>query len=298
MKSIFTLAALLVVPLLLVHGAERKFSQNFSVAPGGTLDLKTDRGSVKVVGTDAKTVSVVAVMRGSESSLDDFTVEASQTDGEVRVRGTMKNPAWFWESSDPEVQFTISVPREYSALLGTSGGDLSVINLKGKVDGETSGGNIRLEAIGGTMTMETSGGNVHAERIEGEMRVETSGGNIVVSEVRGNISVSTSGGEISIGGVDGKIRAETSGGSIAVKVHDRNQGVYAETSGGDIDITLPVSARAMIDASTTGGEVTCELPLTTTGKIDESRVRGTVNGGGELIHAYTSGGNVRILALK
>ena len=62
-------------------------------------------------------------------------------------------------------------------------------------------------------------------------------------------------------------------------------------------IAIAKSVAAMIDASTSGGDVICDLPVTVSGKISESRIKGTLNGGGELIYAHTSGGNVRIKPL-
>ena len=63
-------------------------------------------------------------------------------------------------------------------------------------------------------------------------------------------------------------------------------------------MAIAKNSGANIDASTSGGEVTCDLPITVTGKISESRIRGTVNGGGATVHAYTSGGDIRIVALE
>jgi len=72
--------------------------------------------------------------------------------------------------------------------------------------------------------------------------------------------------------------------------------VFAETSGGDIEIVVPKGVTANIDAATSGGSVHFDFPVTVSGQIDESHVRGTINGGGNLIHAHTSGGDVRFSA--
>ena len=96
-----------------------------------------------------------------------------------------------------------------------------------------------------------------------------------------------------ISDVEGKVRAETSGGNMYVKVKGANKGVFAETSGGDIEIVVSKSVTADIDAATSGGSVHFDFPVTISGQIDESRVRGTLNGGGNTIHAHTSGGDVR-----
>jgi DUF4097 and DUF4098 domain-containing protein YvlB len=98
---------------------------------------------------------------------------------------------------------------------------------------------------------------------------------------------------VKVSEVEGKVRAGTSGGNMYVKVKGANKGVFAETSGGDIEIVVSKTVAADIDASTSGGSVHFDFPVTISGQIDESRVRGKLNGGGNTIRAHTSGGDVR-----
>lgn len=293
-NSIVLLLCIAVVSSL---GAEKKFERKFSVAPGGTITVNTDVGDVEISGTSAAEVSIVAEIRGRQRDVDEFEISASQNDTGVEVRGKGRGSNWFrWFDDSPDVRFIVMVPREYSARVNTSGGDIAVTNLKGKVEGETSGGDLNIRDIEGLIRLETSGGNIHAEKLTGDLHMETSGGDIEILTIVGNVDVSTSGGNIKISGIDGKIHAETSGGDVVVRAKNDNKGIYAETSGGDIDIFVPKNISATIDASTTGGEVRCDLPVTMSGRLDESRIRGTVNGGGNPIQAHTSGGDVRIRA--
>jgi hypothetical protein len=290
-------AALLALAVAISPAAERKFEKKFSVKPAGTLTLSTDIGSVTVIGTSSNEVAVVADMEGRARDLEDFEISAQETPNGIEVKGKGRKGGWFWSWDDIDVHFTVHVPREYSLLLNTSGGNIFVSNVKGKTNGETSGGDIRVEGSEGEVDLGTSGGNIIVESVVGNVNMETSGGDIRITDVTGLVAVSTSGGSIKLSGVDGKVRAETSGGDIVVKLKGGNKGVFAETSGGNIDIMVGKAVAANIDASTSGGEVVCDLPITMSGKIDESRIRGTVNGGGETIHAHTSGGDVRIRAL-
>lgn len=277
--------------------AEKKFEKTFSAAPGGTLTVETDVGGVEITGTTSNEVSIVATIHGRQRDVDGFDIAASQGSDGVELKGRSKRSSWFsWFGDSPDVRFTVKVPREYNARVHTAGGNISITNLKGKIGGETSGGDLNIRDIEGAITLETSGGNIHAEKLIGDLHMETSGGDIQIMSITGNVDVSTSGGNIKVNDVDGKIHAETSGGDVVVKAKNDNKGIYAETSGGNIDILVPRNISATIDASTTGGEVRCDLPVTMSGRFDESRVRGTVNGGGNPIKAFTSGGDVRIKA--
>ena len=293
---VMVLGILTLITVAAGTAADRRFERKFTVTPGGTLRVHTDIGSVKVTGGSGSEVSVLVEMKGREGDIEDFSVSAEQDAGGVTVRGDLKS-LWSWGGRNLDVRFTILVPREYNLSLETSGGDLAVGSLKGSVSGETSGGDIRAREIEGKTDLRTSGGDAYAEKVVGELSLETSGGDIVVNGVKGNTSASTSGGNVKIADVDGRAEAETSGGHVSLSVTGPNRGIKAETSGGDIEISIGKDVGARIDAGTSGGEVVCDLPITVSGKISESSIRGSVNGGGELIHARTSGGDIRIRAL-
>jgi hypothetical protein len=302
MQGVIKLSVLMTLCVILTAvslSADRRFEKKFTVTPGGTLRLSTDVGSVAVTGTSNNEVSVVAELRGNERDINDFEITADQTGSGVDVKGRSKRGHGFWNfgSGNLDILFTISVPREYNLEMNTSGGNISVVTVKGRVKGGTSGGNVEVTKVEGPVDLRTSGGNLHAEDVTGKLEMETSGGEVDVARVVGDVDVSTSGGNIRLGEVDGKVRAETSGGNVNVRLNSPNKGIYVETSGGDIELAMPRSSNANIEASTSGGDVTCDLPLTVTGKISENHIKGAINGGGAVIHARTSGGDIRIKAL-
>jgi DUF4097 and DUF4098 domain-containing protein YvlB len=289
------MACLIAFSAAFAIAADKRFEKKFNVASGGTLTLNTDVGSVTISGTSTTEVEVVVEIRGRQRDIDEFDIKAEYVDKGVEVRGKNHRSGLFnWNNGDFDVRFTVKVPREYNLRMRTSGGDIEIDGVKGSAEGQTSGGDLRVRDFEGGVRLTTSGGNILAEKITGNLNMETSGGDITMSTVKGNVDVQTSGGNIKIGDVEGKVHAETSGGNVAVRVTDGNKGIFAETSGGNIDIAVPKNIAATIDASTSGGEVSCDLPITMQGKISDSKIRGTVNGGGESIHAHTSGGDIRI----
>lgn len=280
-----------------VFGGEKKFERKFTVSGGGLLTLETDAGDVRVSPGTGNEVQVSVAIKGRDRDLDKFEVTAEQSGTDVRIRGTMKKGG-FWHSTDLDVSYMITVPNDYRTDLHTSGGDLEVSGLSGRVKGETSGGNVRLSAITGPVDVETSGGDMRAEKVTGDVKLETSGGDITIAGASGTVDAETSGGNVTLGDITGKVRAETSGGNITIKVLGDNKGIHAETSGGNIDIMIGKAVGASLDAGTSGGEVICDLPVTVSGKLHDSSIKGTVNGGGNLIYAHTSGGDIRIRALQ
>jgi len=291
---LLTVVALLCLGVVGCRAEEKRFDRTFEVTPGGKLLVDTDVGSVKVAGGAGTEVVVEALVRGKEREVNEFTVSADLRENVVEVRGRWSSEARSWRSHKIEVSYVIRVPREFNVEVSTSGGSVQFESLAGTVTGETSGGSVRAEDINGPLVCETSGGSIKVERITGKATLETSGGRVTANAVVGDVDAETSGGGLSLTGIDGKVSAETSGGSITIDVVGENRGVHASTSGGSIDITLPSDVRATLDASTSGGSVRCDLPVTTQGRMDPTSLHGTLNGGGNPIHASTSGGSVRI----
>jgi hypothetical protein len=290
---------ILAVGMAIGYAGNRHFDKKFQVAPGGTLVVNTDIGDVHVAGSGGNEVSVVVELEGNQKDVDEFDVSAWQTSGGVEVKGKGHHFGWnIFRSHNLDIRYTITVPRNYNVRLATSGGDVDVQDLQGTVKAGTSGGNVIASRVEGSVDMETSGGDVRAESVKGNVHAETSGGDIRVKTVTGDVNAETSGGNVTVAEVDGKVQAETSGGNVTVKVIGSNKGVHAETSGGNVVVYVAKTCAANIDASTSGGEVECNLPVTVNGKIKESSIKGTINGGGPLIYAHTSGGNVDIRPLE
>lgn len=300
MKRFLAMAALLSLSALLAFGAEKKFEKTFTVSSGGTFTVRADLGGVSVIGTDAKEVVILAEARGRQRELDRFDMSARQTANGVEfyAKHAGSKGLFDWFTDGIEATITVRVPKEFHLSLSTAGGNITVKNVSGKVNGGTSGGNLELNDIIGAVDLETSGGDIRASNITGQLKMETSGGNIRITDVKGDVDVNTSGGNIVLSSIEGKMRAETSGGNITVRVKESNKGISAETSGGNIDIMLPKNISATVDASTTGGEVRCDFPITMRGKLDESEIRGVINGGGNPIRAHTSGGNIWIRGIQ
>ena len=290
---ICTLVVTVLFLASLTAAAQQRFEKKFSVSSGGTLTLSTDEGSVKIISGSSSEVSVVADIRGRERDVKEFEVGATQSGNNVDVTGKLHKNGWFWNSVDLDVEFTVSVPHEYSLKLHTAGGNISVSAVKGSVRGKTSGGNVSVGGTEGDVDLETSGGNVDADKCNGNLRMRTSGGEIQITSTTGDLDVQTSGGDVRITDVDGRITAGTSGGNMYLKLKGANKGIHVETSGGDIEIAISKNASANIDAGTSGGGVHFDFPVTVSGHIDESHVQGTLNGGGNTIYAHTSGGDIR-----
>ena len=257
----------LLVPAALADRGEVRIERTFELGSGGTFELDTDFGSVEVR------------VRSPRDDLEDevtFEFDASATG--VRVTAKKKGGmGWFRWGRGVRMHWEIEVP---------DGVDVTI---------DTSGGSIRVEDLVGVALLDTSGGSIRAERVDGNVNADTSGGGIHVADVAGDIRADTSGGGIHIDEAGGRVEADTSGGPITVTFAAGNaRGGRLETSGGGIKVYVDPGVGLDVEAGTSGGGVRCELPVPVQGKLSRSHLEGKLNGGGESLHLYSSGGGIVI----
>jgi len=130
------------------------------------------------------------------------------------------------------------------------------------------------------------------------LNVETTNGAIEVDGVKGSHRISTTNGHIDLTHCSGDVEAETTNGGIKAELTEVSPGksIRLETTNGRINVTLPKTIAARVDASTTNGSVNSDLPVTTT-EMKNHRLRGTINGGGSAeVRLRTTNGSISIEA--
>lgn len=246
---------------------ESTLTKAFLVTAGGRLVLQANQGSCQInpIETDKVEIRVLRKVKGGTKAEADelFTnhqVTFQQESSTVSVTAiNKKNLSLNWRPNRPslEVRYEISLPAKFDVDLKTSGGDIRIGELAGKVSAHTSGGAIDLKYATGSVAAFDSGGDILIGGTDGEILARTSSGAIKVQKVQGKADISNSGGDILIGDAGQMVVARTSSGAIRLKSVKGN--VEASNSGGDIQ------------AETVGGEMTAS---TSSGSISIGQLKG------------------------
>ncbi|MBI5381138.1 MAG: DUF4097 family beta strand repeat protein [Opitutae bacterium] len=286
---------------------ERVVEKTFTVQPGGTFKAETQGGSIRVQPGADQTVTVVAkqkIRASTDAEADDLlkdldlTIE-QQGDTVVAIAKYARPAMGFRFGSWPpvHVDFIVTVPSRTDAELRTSGGDIVVGDLTGKVLARTSGGDVKIGQIAGTVDAGTSGGNVKLVSCTGDTKLHTSGGNVTAERIVGRGNLHTSGGNIHVKLIENALQAHTSGGSVEAAIGGSlKDDCTLGTSGGNVRVTVDKAAAFQLDASTSGGGVhAAGLTITLEkGGVGKTRLVGKVNGGGPLLKLRTSGGSIEV----
>ncbi|RDV24791.1 hypothetical protein DXV75_11970 [Alteromonas aestuariivivens] len=243
---------LLLIAFASYAATAKNIEQSFPVSSGQLLTLKTDQGRIEVRTHSLEQIDVNVFVEGEQE--DEFDVSFTPTGQGLQINGEKTSES---HHRRLKVSYEITVPENFNLDLDTSGGSISIDDLKGNAEARTSGGSIAVGDINGDVELHTSGGSIQTENI--------------------------------YGGID----AHTSGGSIRVTfAHQPTQNASLSTSGGSIIAKLPMDATFDLNASTSGGKVRSEFEVQ--GQIRKQSIRGSVNGGGPELALHTSGGSVRV----
>ena len=297
--------------------AAEGIARQFAIAPGGTLIIEAQAARLDVRG-GGDGVRVI-IVRGGDTAADieedfDISFDASATELHVSVK---KRGSWpgNWRLRRHLV-IEVETPEAFNVDLNTSGGNVRASQLTGTLNVRTSGGDIRFERVDGPIEAKTSGGTIRLPGTSADARLTTSGGDIIVGAVGGHVRAKTSGGRIAIEHAGGGVWAKTSGGDIAVSsakaVEAKTSGGTIElaltgqpeedsqltTSGGSINVHLPSDVALDVAGSTSGGRVRLHDALAFRGDASKKSISGSLNDGGPELRMRTSGGSIRLQALR
>lgn len=225
--------------------------RTFQVGPGGSLLVNMGTGgSIEVKGSPEGTVKVRWEITGYDA--DRVRVLAEAAGNTVRVSTEKRG------GGGPSVKLWVTVPNRFNLDLRTMGGNMTLMDIEGKIAGETMGGNLSLSGLKGDLKVSTKGGNISLGDSDVEGKASTMGGNITIRNVAGNFDASTMGGNVMLDNVAQRgehsinkvVEVSTMGGNIDVANAPR--GAKVETKGGNIVIK---KSGDSVDAKTMGGNI-------------------------------------------
>src|SRR5713101_209142 len=132
-------------------------TKSFTVSKGGALQVDIGGGDIKVIPWEKNEV-FVKVEGIDERDVD--RLKMTQSGNTIIIKYSQKW-GWFEGWSRENVRFEIKIPSQFDVELETSGGDIELTeSLTGNFKGQTSGGDIRIADVMGRVEVKTSGGDV------------------------------------------------------------------------------------------------------------------------------------------
>lgn len=126
------------------------------------------------------------------------------------------------------------------------------------------------------------------------------GGRITISGFSGEVEANSNlNGELVLENLSGPVTAYSLNHGIKVSFDDVNQNapIVLSTTNGEIDVTIPSSAKADLELSTWNGDIYSNFDIATPNKdglksISSKNIKGAINGGGTNLRLKSTNGNI------
>jgi len=326
LRRLSRLTAFLAVALFMpslpasAQGPEGAFDRTLKVTGAVELDVASGSGSIRVEPGAADSVRVAARLTAGSSWMAGGDVEKRirqieqhppiEQQGNVIRIGRFPDPGL---ARNISISYEVTVPADTKLAARTGSGGIVVGAIKGPADVESGSGSVTVGRVGGhveastgsgsikvegaaSLEARTGSGSITASAVAGPTKAGSGSGSITIAQAgKGDVAVSAASGSITLTGVDGAARVNSSSGNL--RIDGRPAGPWSlHTSSGGITITVPPDAAFDLDARTNSGTIDSVHPvtMTVTGTIDKRHVQGKVRGGGPMVEASCSSGNIRI----
>jgi len=129
-----------------------------------------------------------------------------------------------------------------------------------------------------------------------DLTLETHNGSIAIEGVRGDLSFEAENGSLKLDGVAGNVRGRTTNGGVEAELTGETwegTGLDLETTNGAVRLRIPEGYSARLETGTVNGGIDIDFPVTVQGRLGRE-FSTTLGGGGPLVRAETTNGQVRI----
>ena len=281
---------------------EEVASWSFDAAPGGALTVEVSDADLdlRVGSSNAVEIRIFLASRDLDTArarFEKMNFRAEESSGTLSLSSEQVSVKWKnWRDVGFSLRAEISIPERFDVDLVTDDGDVSVQRLEGRLRVRTADGDVALgRVVGPEATLVTSDGDIEVTELNcGTVEIKTSDGDISISDLDGDeLLLRTGDGDIAIEHASGALKASTGDGDIQVGL-DRFEETSLTTGDGDVAISAASGFAAQLDLR--ASEVVLR-GFGFSGDRSEHEVRGTLNGGGPMLHVSSRDGTVVLNAL-
>lgn len=263
------------------------------------VQIDVGSGNITFIRGDNEHVQIEAVKHGfgwstsaARESAEKFKPEISKAGDTVRIEQERWS-GFVLFGRTPYVDYRITLPADAEIEASTGSGNVEASDFKGAIEVDTGSGDLTFRNIEGQLTISVGSGDIELQNINVEqVELQTGSGDITIDEIVGALKAHTGSGNITIVNAEAlQFDLQTGSGDVRFDGSlNSEQESRAQTSSGNITMTLPADTNAAITAQTGSGDISSAWDL---GGSDHSR-RGTIGSGGAELVLEAGSGDITI----
>lgn len=173
----FSLASLAIAATLSAATTSKEFRRTVPLSTNGHVELRSERGTARIMSWDRHEVEVIATIQARPESLDP---EGSVRRTEIRFNATTDNVfiqtdfgnrssdgGGFWDGHNPVplVHYEIKVPRNVDFTLNDDRSEIEVGDLRGRLRLHTDRSEVRMTSFNGALNVDADRGSIRIDRL-------------------------------------------------------------------------------------------------------------------------------------
>jgi DUF4097 and DUF4098 domain-containing protein YvlB len=253
----------------------------FEVAPGGTVNIVNNSGSVTLHGGAGRQVVVAYVTHSDKVEVDENTT-SDKLRLEIRTHAVGEQRP---TADENRVEYEVTVPAGVAVTVTTATAPITVDGLSGDLTLSSDTGQITVRNVAKV--------HVHVRGVTAPVSLS--------SINNGHVEVTSSGGAVQLTDVAGPIvSVGTTSGNITYRGNCSGGGDYSLTThSGTIDVTLPETASFDVSARSVSGLVQNDFPLQQKPHVPYvtkagSSFTGTSHSGSSSVELQSFSGRIRV----
>ncbi|HEY6305845.1 MAG TPA: DUF4097 family beta strand repeat-containing protein [Candidatus Angelobacter sp.] len=282
-KLNLTVAASVVVALgtLNATASDTHKEARLDVAPGGTINIVNNCGSVTLHGGPGKQVVVAYDIHSDKVEVDESTTSDKRR-AEIRTHAVGEQRP---TADEARVEYDVTVPAGIAVTVSTATAPITADGLSGDLTLSSDTGQITVRNV--------SKVHVHVRGVTAPVSLS--------SINNGHVEITSSGGAVQLVDVSGPVvSVGTTSGNISYRGDCSGGGDYSLTThSGAIDVALPETASFDVSARSVSGLVQNDFPLQQKPHISYtpkpgSSFSGTSNSGSSSVELQSFSGRIRV----
>lgn len=260
------------------------WNKTYAISGHAQFRLDSNDGAVELIPGNSKQISARIETESWKINPSEVTISEHQSGDsvEIIVRVPNEHFHFFGVNAHRSLHIYLEVPAESDLDVHTGDGGITARDVTGNIRLDTGDGSMRVDGVKGTLRFHSGDGRIEGERLDGSLNADSGDGSITL---RGRFDL------VEAHSGDGHIEITAENGS-------RLNGPWmVRTGDGRINMRLPDTFNASLDAHTGDGRITIDFPVTFSGTMNSGTFRGKIGNGGESVTLRSGDGSITIQRL-
>ncbi|MBE0458132.1 DUF4097 family beta strand repeat protein [Pseudoalteromonas prydzensis] len=161
------------------------------------LDIESEAGSVRVIGSSTATEITVDATIYTVKSDDPYILTLEQKSGKavLTAKNNQSSGMQIYQGNSPSIDLVVTVPSSFSLDIEDGSGDIDINGVQGDIDIDDGSGSITINNAAGNLKIEDGSGDINLVDITGSVDIDDNSGSISAKQLGSYLTIEDDSGD-------------------------------------------------------------------------------------------------------